>query len=86
MNEDVYAEKLAWFKQNERPEVVLLVADNPEFTKIIVAWINMEVRPAKKLTELTTGSENEIWEWLWENARYSRTVFMERIGVAVLCQ
>jgi hypothetical protein len=37
MTEDFYAQKLAWFKQNERPEAVLLVADDPEFTKIVVA-------------------------------------------------
>lgn len=30
-------EKLDWFKQNERPEVVFLLADNPERIKIAVA-------------------------------------------------
>ena len=33
MAEDIFTEKLAYFKQNEKPEVVLLVADNPEFIK-----------------------------------------------------
>jgi len=27
LSEDIYAEKLAYFKANERPEVVLLIGD-----------------------------------------------------------
>ena len=61
MNEDLYAQKLAWFKQNEQPEAVLLVADNPERIKIVIAWTNLNVRRAEKLTELTSESENEVW-------------------------
>ncbi len=81
MNEDLYAEKLAWFKQNERPETVLLVADNPERIRIVVAWSNLDVRRAEKLTELTGESQNEVWEWLWENTKYSQTELIEKIGV-----
>lgn len=82
MSEDIYAEKLAWFKQNERPEVVLLVADNPELTRIVVAWTNLEVKHAEKLTKFRGDSENEVWEWLWRNAQYSLTDLMEKIGVS----
>jgi len=81
INEDLYLEKLAWFKQNERPEAVLLVADNPERIKIVIAWTNLNVRRAEKLTELTSESENEVWEWLWENTQYSRTELKEKISV-----
>ena len=35
--EDLYAERLAWFKENERPEAVLVVADDPERIKGVVA-------------------------------------------------
>jgi len=82
MNEDFYVEKLAWFKQNERPEAVLLVADNPERIKIVIAWTNLSVRRAEKLTELTSESENEVWEWLWENAKFSLSEFKEKIGIS----
>ena len=82
MKEDLYLQKLAWFKQNERPEVVLLVADDAERIKIVVAWTNLEVRRADKLTELTGESENEVWEWLWKNAKYSRTELIEKISVS----
>ncbi len=83
MSEDIYAEKLAWFKQNEKPEVVLLIADNPELTRIVLAWTNLEVRRAEKPTALTDESEDEVWEWLWKNASYSRTALIEKIGVSL---
>lgn len=82
MNEDLYAQKLAWFRENEKPEAVLLVADDPERVKIVVAWTNLEVRRAEKLTELGGESESEVWEWLWENARYSRLELIEKIGIS----
>ena len=60
--EDVYTEKLAWFKQNEKPEAVLLIADNPELIKIVIAWTSLDVRRVDKLTRLPSESESEIWE------------------------
>ena len=35
MSNDLYNEKLNWFKRNEKPEAVLLVADNPDLVKKI---------------------------------------------------
>ena len=71
MNEALYMEKLNWFKHNEKPEVVLMIANNPEFIRIIIAWSNLEVRTADELTMLAGDSENEIWGWLWQNCRFS---------------
>lgn len=82
MNNDSYRERLAWFKRNEKPEVVLLIADNPELTNIVVAWTNLEVKRAEKLTELGGESESDLWRWLWENAEYSRATLIEKIGVS----
>jgi hypothetical protein len=83
MDEDLYAQKLAWFKRNERPEAVLLVADDPEFTKIVVAWTSLDVRPAEKPSQFPGESEHEIWDWLWANARYSLADLAERSGLTV---
>ena len=83
MKEDLYAEKLAWFKQSERPEVVLLMADDPERIKVVVAWTNMEVKRAETLTEIKSESENEVWKWLWKNVKFSRTELMEKIGISL---
>jgi hypothetical protein len=82
MNETLYTEKLNLFKQNEKPEAVLIVADNPDFIRIIVAWSNLEVKPSDNLTELAGNSGNEVWEWLWENARFSLTELKAKTGVA----
>jgi len=81
MDEDLFTEKLAWFKQNERPEVVLAVADNPELIKIVIAWTSLDVKRVDKLTKLASETESELWEWLWENARFSRTELKEKIGI-----
>jgi hypothetical protein len=67
MIEDLYTEKLNWFKQNEKPEAVLLMADNLDLVKIIIAWASMDVKRADRLTRLPGGSESEAWGWLWEN-------------------
>jgi hypothetical protein len=83
MDKNLYVEKLAWFKQNEKPEVVLLVADNHERIRIIVAWSNLDVRCAEKITEPIGASEKEVWEWLWENTKYSKKELLEKIGVHV---
>ena len=80
--EDVYNEKLAWFKQNEKPEAVLLIADNQELIKIVVAWTSLDVRRVDKLTRLPSESESEIWEWLWQNTKYSLSELKEKIGIS----
>jgi hypothetical protein len=81
MDKNLYVEKLAWFKQNEKPEAVLLVADNQERIRVIVAWGNLDVRCVERITELSGGSEKEVWEWLWENAEYSKKELIEKIGI-----
>ena len=80
--EDIYTEKLTWFKQNEKPEAVLVVANNPDLIKIVVAWTSLNVRRAEKLTRLTGESESEIWEWLWQNTKYRLSELKEKIGIS----
>jgi len=80
MIEDSYTDKLNWFKQNEKPEVVLLIAENPDLVKIVVAWTSLDVRRVDKLTGLPGGSESEAWEWLWENTTYNLRELKEKIG------
>jgi hypothetical protein len=81
MSENLFVEKLAWFKQNEKPEAVLVIADNHELIKIIVAWSNLEVKPADNLTNLMGDSENEVWDWLWKNTGFSLTELKAKTGV-----
>jgi hypothetical protein len=61
MSETIFAERLAYFKQNEKTKVVLLIADNSELIKIIVTWAILDIRCDYKLTELSGDSEKEVW-------------------------
>ena len=47
MTEDIFAKKLEWFKENEKPEVVLCIADDSGLIKIIIAWTNTTVMQNK---------------------------------------
>ena len=81
MSEDIFTEKLAYFKQNEKPEVVLLVADNPEFIKIIVTWSMLDVRWEENDVKLPGDSEKEVWDWLWKNTRFSLAELKEKADI-----
>jgi len=79
----IFTEKLDYFKRNEKPEVVLLIAENPELTKIVVVWAFLDIKQIEKLTELTGDSEKETWEWLWQNTTFSLTELKEKADISV---
>ena len=81
MDSDAYAEKLEWFKQNEKPEAVLFIGDDPDMIKVVVAWPNMIVTRAEALTSLEGNSESEVWDWLWSNTVYSREELIAKSGL-----
>jgi hypothetical protein len=81
MSDDLYSEKLNWFKRNEKPETVLLVADNPDLVKIIVAWTSLDIKHTDKLAELSGDSERAIWDWLWQNTLFSLAELKEKAGI-----
>jgi hypothetical protein len=83
MSDALFSEKLTNFKQNEVPEVVLLIADNPELIKIIIAWTNIDVKCTNELTSLPGDSEREIWEWLWQNTKFSIVELKEKADISV---
>jgi hypothetical protein len=83
MSDTIFVEKLAYFKQNEKPEVVLLIADKPEPTRIIIAWTNISVGRVNELIPLSSDSERETWEWLWQNTKYSLTELKEKADISV---
>jgi hypothetical protein len=72
MKSTFYEEKLKYFKGNEQPEVVLLVADDPHLVRIVVAWPNVTIKKAKRNSQLQDNSDNAVWNWLWKNTSYSR--------------
>lgn len=81
MAHDTYTEKLEWFKENEKPEVILFIADQSELTRIVVAWTNTGVERAEEVSEPSGDSENSTWDWLWENARFSEDELLAKSSV-----
>jgi len=82
MRRSAWLDKLNGFKDNERPETVLLVAGNSELTRIVVAWTNTGVSRARRLSKCKGSDDENVWQWLWENARYSREELISKSGVA----
>jgi len=81
MNTNTYTERIEQFKGNEAPEVVLLIADDRDLTRIMVAWMSTAVRRSKKPVKLRGESEHDVWEWLWKNAMYSRAELVAKSAV-----
>ncbi len=81
MGDGLVTQRLQRIKQNENPEAVLLVAGEPELTKIVVAWTSLDVRPVVKPSRFQGESERDVWDWLWANAHYSIDDLAERSGL-----
>jgi hypothetical protein len=60
MGDRLYEEKLRWFKENEKPEVVLLLGDDSTLTKIALAWTNTTTKRSQRIGPLQSDSESEV--------------------------
>lgn len=76
-----YSDRLSWFKSEEKPEAVLVVADDATLTKIVVAWPAADVNRKTPSATPSGDSEHEWWEWLWKNVHYSQAEIAERTGI-----
>ena len=75
---DLFSEKLAGFKANEKPEVILLIADDPPKIKLVIAWTNLTIRKAEFIDCPDGRNENEIWQWLWAQVRFDPEELREK--------
>ena len=83
--ETLWAERLAEFKSHEKPEAVLLLAEDPELIRITVAWTNTSTTRPKKFTRPPQSDDShEWWEWLWQNRVYSRQEVMDKAAYTEL--
>ena len=82
MTENLFNEKLNLFKQNEKPEAVLIIANNPELIRISIAWTNIQVKQNLILTELSEESDAQVWLWLWENTNFKLAELKNNSGVS----
>jgi hypothetical protein len=83
MTEELYIETLNWFKQNEKPEVVLFLKDNPDLVRLIIAWTSLDLKPLKKLRGTPGESESKSWGWLWINTTFNLKDLKEKVGTSL---
>ena len=62
--------------------MVLLLADEPERIKLVIAWTNVQTSVANDLTALNDASESKVWAWLWGNTIYSLSELKDKTGVS----
>ena len=70
MKKNRWLDTLERFKNEERPECVLLVSGSPSLIRIVVAWTSLPIERRKRLTPFPQDVGQQ-WEWLWQNAVYS---------------
>ncbi|SHL39759.1 hypothetical protein SAMN02745216_05127 [Desulfatibacillum alkenivorans DSM 16219] len=80
MGNQLYFQRLASFKEREKPEGVLLIADEPQLIRLSVAWTNILTEAAEQLTGLDDDSECGVWNWLWENTIFSKEDLISKSG------
>lgn len=79
-----FSEKIEWFKSNEKPEVVLLIADDPQKIKFLIAWTNTTIQPVETPRPIEGGNENEIWQWLWSQVKFNPDEVCEKSSLSSL--
>jgi len=70
MKKNRWLRTLEQFRNEERPECVLLVSSSPSLVRIVVAWMNMPIGRRKRLTPFPQDA-GQRWEWLWRHAECS---------------
>ena len=81
MSRSAYEEELKRFRQSERPEAVLLLANDKEYINMVVAWTSTSVKRKRRVGKRRTASQADTWEWLWENVQFSREELMSKSQV-----
>jgi hypothetical protein len=56
MSRSAYEEELKRFRQSERPEAVLLLANDKEYINMVVAWTSTPVKRKRRVGKRRTAS------------------------------
>ena len=75
---DLFTEQLDWFKSQEKPETVLLVADETQRLKILIAWTNTKISFKETSGAPAEFDEHESWQWLWNQIAFNHDELKEK--------
>ncbi|HOZ49181.1 MAG TPA: hypothetical protein PLO37_21415 [Candidatus Hydrogenedentes bacterium] len=57
------------YKQNEKPESILLVAQDWHLLRLLAVWDETRVQRRRRLSPFPENGDDEMcWQWLWKNA------------------
>lgn len=82
MKRDKWALRLAALRQHEQPEAVLMAAGSTDLTRIAAAWSGTPVGRKRRLSACTEDDMEYLWQWLWDNANFSREQFLRRLPMS----
>ena len=80
MKTDLWNERLRQFKEQERPETVLVVAGNSELTRVVTAWMGIKTSRKKRVSPCERQDDDTVWRWLWKNTNIPEDWFYSRIA------
>jgi len=80
MRRSVFDQHLEWFKENEKPETVLIIAMDRDLVPLVIAWSNTKVHRSGRLSRPNAAAEDARWKWLWTNTRFSREDLLTKSG------
>ena len=67
-----FQEALNKYKRNEKPESILLVAQDRHLLRLLAVWDETRIERRRRLSPFPEGGDDETrWKWLWKNVSYS---------------
>ena len=74
-------DELARFKTAEVPESAVMIADDQDAKKVVIAWQFCPIEITREPGDLGELSVNERWDALWDCISFDRDAFAARAGV-----
>lgn len=78
---DLFENVIADFKASESPESVLVVGDDKDRIKLVLAWPNVPINRSEVLPKFDERwGMIDKWQWLWQCVRYRKWDLENAVG------
>ncbi|HSF20329.1 MAG TPA: tetratricopeptide repeat protein [Vicinamibacteria bacterium] len=78
MTDTPYNETLGRFKKSETVDAVLIVGDDGELVRLLLAWRNARPQPRRYIS----APKGDEWRWLWDNTDFSTNDLIASSGLS----